>query len=152
MRLKREAEKPYLRKPHKQILTSLALLVIVLLVVPFLLIHMSTKVVSDKMDGVLVIIYGSVTIDDSIDGDRVSDVVPYMPPHVKLSDIELCHTDNPDCKWVYDFDYDGNVHRIPNPAFPYRIEKMKKCTVEHEVHKKSIPPYERIDMLRYESF
>lgn len=70
-----------------------------------------------------------------------------------LSDTELCRTDDPDCKWVYEVDRDRTVRRAPN-TFGRPLRAIRKPTNRIHLHSRDEPspdmPFP--DMLRYESF
>lgn len=111
------------------------------------------------MNGVLVIIYGPITIDHSseIDCVTVTDGLlrhqkTCQSSHLTLSDMELCRTDNPSCKWIYEIQSDACIRRMPNGHFLNQQEKRKSPVLKENIPEKQIPPLELIDMLRYESF
>lgn len=73
--------------------------------------------------------------------------------HLTLSDMELCLTDNPTCKWVYDIDAGRRIRRRPNwSSHPVRVITRPSRLIRIDSKSEPTPSMPFPDILQYESF
>jgi len=76
------------------------------------------------------------------------------PNDLSLSDMELCRTDDPSCRWSYTVDREGRVRRVPNRRAGrfLPVPRPSSLRVRSRTEREASPAVPFPDTLLYESF